>query len=726
MGSQTILIVDDTPANLKVLFTLLSEAGFQVAIAESGEMALDILEMIEPQLILLDIMMPGLSGIETCQQLKAKPQTAHIPVIFLSALSDSMNKVEAFKAGAVDYITKPIGTGETLARVNQHLALKQAQVELALLNQELEQRVADRTTELMREVSERRQVEAQFRSIFEWAPIGMAVTDDQGQFIEVNKSLCETLGYSNSQLMLLGWSQLMHPDSLTQLQEAYCQATSQGCQANFKLDCRFLTQADEEIHGILQAVVVKGNEGQPVHLLCQLMDITHRKLAEAQLHHTAHHDALTGLPNRVLICQRLDQALARSHQQPDHCFALLFLDLDRFKLVNDSLGHQVGDQLLMEISRRLETVVRDSDTIGRLGGDEFVVLLNNIATIDDAVQVANRINAVLKKPFYLSGHTLFSSASIGIAQGGAHYRNADELLRNADIAMYSAKAKGREGDYIIFDNGMYEQVSSKLQLEIELRDALENCQFQLYYQPIVALDSRKLLGFEALLRWFSPTRGVVSPSEFIPIAEETGLIIPLGEWILETAIAQLIQWRQLCPQAAQLKISINLSILQLKSPSFLQRFDALLTQLGWQGPGLQLEITESIFMEDLEGLLKLLQAIKQRGIELALDDFGTGYSCLSYLQRFPLDHLKIDRAFVSGIGPEGQNSEIAATVIHLAHQLGMTAVAEGIEMEHQLKFLASLGCQAAQGYWFAKPLNRESAEKMLLDQRYSEVQAKVF
>ncbi len=714
MVSQPILIVDDTPTNLQVLCTLLSEAGFEVAIAENGEMALEILEMIEPQMVLLDIMMPGLDGYETCRRFKADPRTADIPVIFMSALSEGLNKVKAFEVGAVDYITKPIDTSETLARVRHHLALQAAQADLAKLNRELEERVQRRTEELMEEVQERHQAVAQFRSIFKLAPIGMAITDEQGSFVDVNQSLCDTLGFSNGELLGLSWRDLLHPEDQQLVLHPF-QHLVLGHLDDFQVESRCLDKEGEEIHGLLQAAVVRSEGEKPNYIISQFMDMTHRKQVEAELRHSANHDDLTGLPNRAFISERLNEAIAASQADPNYCFALLFLDLNRFKLVNDSLGHQVGDQLLIALSRRLEMAVRGSDVIGRLGGDEFVVVLEKICSIEDAVHVAERINTMLKEPFVLDEHRLFTSASIGIAMGTAQYENSDELLRNADIAMYSAKAQGREGDYIIFDRGMYEQVSSKLQLETELRRALEQEEFQLYYQPIVATESGALLGFEALVRWFSPEKGMVSPADFIPIAEETGLIVPLGEWILREATEQLLRWRHLSPQAQSLKMSVNLSIQQLKSPNFLQRLDDLLAHQNWDAKGLQLEITESIFMEDLEELLALLQGLKQRGIELALDDFGTGYSCLSYLHRFPLDHLKVDRAFVSDMGPQGENSEIAAMVINLAHQLGMGAIAEGIEEPHQREQLERMGCKASQGYWFSKPLNADAAEKMVLE-----------
>jgi len=713
-SSQPILIVDDTPTNLQVLCALLSEAGFEVAIAETGEMALEILDLIEPQMILLDVMMPGIDGYETCRRLKQRSDTANVPVVFMSALAEGLNKVKAFEVGAVDYITKPIDTSETLARVRHHLALQAAQSELAQLNHELEQRVNQRTADLTKVAEERHQALAQFQAIFSRAPIGMAVTNAQSCFIDVNQSLCDTLGHSKAELLSLGWLDFIHPDE-TQLVMLSLRQLAEGQIDDFQLESRCVARDGTEIQGLLQAAMLH-REGNPRCLITQFMDLTHRKQVEAKLRHNANHDSLTGLPNRAFICQRLDDVFQLAQRDPDHRFALLFLDLNRFKVVNDSLGHHIGDRLLIAIARRLESTVRDSDIVARLGGDEFVVLLQEMRGLDDAVHVAQRINTLLKKPFDLGlEQPLFTSASIGIAQGTTQYETADELLRNADIAMYSAKAQGRKGDCLIFDRGMYERVSGKLQLELDLRHALDEAQFQLYYQPIVSIQAGELLGFEALVRWFSPEKGIVSPADFIPIAEETGLIIPLGEWILKEATEQLLRWHRLSPEAQALKMSVNLSIQQLKSPDFLQHLDVLLQNLDWDGQGLQLEITESIFMEDLEELLALLEGLKQRGIELALDDFGTGYSCLSYLQRFPIDHLKVDRAFVSEIGQQGENSEIAAMVINLAHHLGMGVIAEGIEEPHQREQLERMGCAAAQGYWFSKPLNAEAAEKIILE-----------
>ncbi len=727
---KTILVVDDNPSNLHLLFDLLSETGFQVAIAESGDMALETLELIVPDLILLDINMPGLDGFATCQQLKRRPEFRDVPVIFMSALAESVNKIQGFSVGAVDYITKPFDTQETLARVKNHLALREAQAERDQLNRELERRVQERTAELealnqqlLAEVEERkrteialRESESQFRLMFEQAPIGMVVTDGSGQWVEGNFALAQLLNYSGGALCGHHWRHLVREADWPVLERHY-EAAVKGEKNYFHQEVACQTRAGKHIHGVLHAVVLRGGAHSPTYLLCQFMDLTQRKTVEAELRHNACHDALTQLPNRAMLTQQLDITLAKARQNPFHKFAVLFLDLNRFKLVNDSLGHQVGDQLLVAIARRLETVIRDSDMIARLGGDEFVVLLNGIGSQNVAIHVADRIESVLKVPFELGEHSLFITASIGIALGHTGYEKGADLLRDADIAMYSAKSnKAKEKKtYELFEPGMFTRVSGQLQLESELHQALERDEFQLYYQPIVSLSTGRIQGFEALLRWFNPHRGIVSPVEFIPIAEETGLIIPMGEWVLKTAYEQLIQWREQFEIAQNLKMSVNISTPQLKDPNFLLRLDDILMQAGWNGKGLQLELTESICMDNSDAIVEVLQQLKTRGIELCIDDFGTGYSSLSYLHRFPIDHLKIDRAFVKRIQVAGEQREIAQTVITLAHHLGMDTIAEGVELPHQLAQLRAMECEAAQGYFFAKPLNREAAEALLAE-----------
>lgn len=595
---SSILIVDDIPANIRVLFEILQQSCFRVSVAKTGESALEKVQEALPDLILLDVMMPGIDGFETCRRLKANPVTQEIPIIFLSALDEVVDKVKGFAIGGVDYITKPFHTEEILARVKNQLALQAAKAEILQLNVELEQRVRQRTAQL--------------------------------------------------------------------------EAANQELQR----------------------------------------EITERKKAENQLVYGALHDALTDLPNRTLLTERLELALKRAEQYADYLFAVLFIDLDRFKVVNDSLGHQVGDRLLVAIANQLKTIVRSTDTVARLGGDEFVILLDPIKDISDATEIAERVSIALKLPFQLEGIEVFTTASIGITLSSTNYKSASELLRDADIAMYCSKAKGK-ACYEVFEPVMYTQATKRLQLESELHQALEQQQFQVYYQPIISLLTGRMRGFEALIRWQHPIEGLVSPAEFIPLAEETGLIVPIGEWVLRAACYQMSVWQTKYSTAIPLEISVNLSVKQLKTPDFLEKLDQILAQTGLESQRLKLELTESIFMENDEEFNRILSLLRSRSIQLSVDDFGTGYSSLSYLHRFPVNNLKIDRSFVSRIGEKGENREIIETIVTLAHQLGMEVTAEGVETKHQLNQLKSLACETFQGYFFSKPLEREAAESLI-------------
>ena len=595
---DTILIVDDNPNNIKILSHILQHSGFRVSVASSGENALLKIKNALPDLILLDVMMPGMNGFETCRHLKAEPTTQDIPVVFVSALDEATNKAECFAVGGVDYITKPFASEEILARVKHQLALRAAKIEIERLNQELEERVRQRT----------QQLEA------------------------VNR----------------------------QLQQ----------------------------------------------------EIRDRQQAQEQLVYSALHDALTHLPNRTLLMERLEMALQRVKRYPDHLFAVLFIDLDRFKTINDSLGHQVGDRLLLAIAHQLQQLVRSTDTVARLGGDEFIILLDPIQDINDAIRVADRIQLQLRSPLQLAGREVSIGASIGITASATHYQQGAELLRDADIAMYRAKEQGK-ARYEIFDRAMYAEAIERLQIENDLHQALIGQEFHLNYQPIISLDTGKIIGFEALLRWVHPERGSISPAKFIPIAEETGLIVPIGEWVLYTACTQMKQWQAKFSHPPA-KISINLSFKQLREPDFLEKIDRLLAETEIAGESLNLELTESMLMDNVEELIFVLGQLRARNIRLSIDDFGTGYSSLSYLHRFPIDYLKVDRAFVSSIGAGGKPRQIAATIISLAHQLGIKAIAEGVETHTHLRHLQALNCEEAQGYLFSKPLDLVAAESLIL------------
>ena len=442
-------------------------------------------------------------------------------------------------------------------------------------------------------------------------------------------------------------------------------------------------------------------------------DITERKRAEEKLIHIAFHDSLTGLPNRALFTDHLKLAVAASKRTPAALFAVLFLDLDRFKVINDSLGHPVGDELLVSIARRLEHGLRAGDTVARLGGDEFAILLNNLDQPGDALRVAERVQEQLAEPLEIGGHEVFTTASIGIALSTTGYTNEEDVLRDADTVMYRAKAQGA-ARYEVFDQVMHARVCALLKLENDLRRAIERKEFCLYYQPIVALSTGRISGFEALVRWRHPERGLVPPSEFIPLAEETGLIVPLGMWVLEAACRQMHEWHALSPDHRDLKLSVNLSGRQFAQADLLDRITRVLGETHFDPRCLQLELTESVVMDNAKAIVALMGDLRALGLELAIDDFGTGYSSLSYLQRFPIHTLKIDRSFISPHGDEDrENAEIVRTIILLARNMGKDVVAEGVETEEQLARLRALECDYGQGYIFSRPQDAGATESLL-------------
>jgi len=441
-------------------------------------------------------------------------------------------------------------------------------------------------------------------------------------------------------------------------------------------------------------------------------EIHSRQKLQSQLLDIALHDSLTGLPNRVLFIRRLENALNRAKQESSYQFAVLFLDCDRFKVVNDSLGHLVGDELLIGIARRLQACLIPIDALARLGGDEFGILLENITDINIAIQVAEQILQQLSLAFKLSRYEVFMNASIGISWGNKDYDRPEYLLRDADTAMYRAKAQGR-GKYHVFNPAMHQEAIQLLELENDLRRAVERQEFLVYYQPIVSLNTGMISGFEALVRWRHPIRGLVSPTEFIPVAEETGLINAINTWVLQSACHQLSIWQHFPVTPEPLTMSVNLSARLFLQPNFVQQIDRIIYENKIDPAYLELEITESVIMENSQAIKIILQQLKQRKIKLIMDDFGTGYSSLSYLHSFPFNALKIDQSFVKRMQENKENMGLVPAMIGIANSMGMSAIAEGVETEEQLAQLRSLNCNFAQGYLFSKPIEQQLVLKLL-------------
>ncbi|MEL6459078.1 MAG: EAL domain-containing protein [Cyanobacteria bacterium J06621_15] len=592
---QDILIIDDTADNLRILSSILTKVGYKVRKALNWQMAFTACQTQLPDLILLDIMMPEIDGYEVCERFKVNKKTAEIPIIFISALDDIFDKVRAFQVGGVDYITKPFEFAEVLVRVQNHLKLRNAQLEIIKLNNQLEERVKQRTLELENTLEKLK--------------------------IEVNS----------------------------------------------------------------------------------------RQELQSKLLESALRDALTGLPNRVFFINRLEQALNRAKLESDYHFAVLFLDCDRFKIINDSLGHLVGDELLVAIAKRLQKTITPFDTLARLGGDEFGILLENISDIEMVTSIAQRILNSLSQHFNISRHQVFVNVSIGINWGSINYDRPEYLLRDADTAMYGAKALGR-GRFHIFDPEMHQEAIQILELENDLRRAINKQELIVYYQPIISLSSGSIVGLEALVRWQHPTKGLILPTEFISMAEETGLIHAIDTWVLKSACNQLCVWQNHPAVPKPLYISVNLSAKLFLQTNFLAQIDQIIYETKVNPAFLDLEITESVIMEDSVDMKTTLQELKERNIRLTMDDFGTGYSSLSYLHSFPLNTLKIDKSFLNLMQNNSENMGLVPAMIGIAHSMGMKAIAEGVETSEQLSQIRDLKCNFAQGNLFSKP---RSAELML-------------
>jgi diguanylate cyclase (GGDEF)-like protein/PAS domain S-box-containing protein len=579
---------------------------------------------------------------------------------------------------------------------------------------------------IRRELTERNQL---FEVITENAADMIAVVDSVGNRLYNSPAYQKVLGYSSEELNLSSSVEQVHPEDRQRVLEAAQKArlTGRGERLEYRMRHKDGTWRILES----DASVIKNNEGQTDRLVIVNRDITERKRAEDALAHNALHDALTNLPNRALFLDRVRHALALSHRHTSYKFAVLFIDLDDFKVFNDSLGHAAGDSLLIQIARRLTASIRSVDTISRpalvqgtnlvaieaslarLGGDEFTVLLEDIKDCGDAIRVAERIQERLSSPFVVEGQEVVTTASIGIDFCSASYINSEELVRDAEIAMYRAKREGK-ARYQVFDAAMHTVAVKRLRVETDLRRALELGEFRVHYQPIVSLESGKIAGFEALSRWQRP-EGLLLPAHFIQIAEEIGLILPMNRQLLREACLQLRAWHSQFPCDPPLTMSVNISPKEFAQPDLAAQIKTILLEVGIQPGDINVEITETIAMADPRRSSLVLSELKALGVHISIDDFGTGYSSLSRLQGFPVDSLKIDRAFISKIDTDNETSEIVRIIIMLAHNLGLKVVAEGAETAEQVHLLTQLKCELVQGYFFARPGDHAAAQALLLN-----------
>jgi diguanylate cyclase (GGDEF)-like protein/PAS domain S-box-containing protein len=652
--------------------------------------------------------MPVVDGFTCCAKLQTFSRKNHAPVLMIMALEDRESVERALLVGATDYVTTPIHWAVLRQRVRRLLQQSYLYQQLEKSNQELQAKINElsQAERALRESQERYALVAQSThdGFWDWN-----LKTNQVYFSPRWKSM---LGYSEHEIgnSLADWFNRVHPEDIERF-KAEISAHLAGLTTCFENEHRLLHQDDSYRWMLSRGLALRDVDGKPYRIAGCQTDMTQSKTTEAKLLHQACHDALTGLPNRVWFMERLEYAIARAKLHQDYVFALLFLDLDRFKLVNDSLGHALGDHLLMAIAQRLKTCLRPADPIARLDGDEFIILLEDIRDLSHATQVADQIHRELSLPFNLKGNTVFTSASIGIVISTLGSDRPEDLLRDADTTMNRAKALGK-ARYEVFNQTMHNQAMARLQLEIDLRSALERQELQVYYQPIVSLNNGRIAGFEALVRWQHPQRGWVSPAEFIPVAEETGLIIPLGWWVLRQACRQIHIWQQQVPVHSPLIVSVNISGKQLTQSHLVTQIKQILRETGLDASSLKLEITESVLVDNIEAAVPILKQLKALGIGLSIDDFGTGYSSLSYLHQMPIDTLKIDRSFVHDVDCDPEKIEIIRTVVGLSWNLGMNVVAEGVETKKQMYQLQALNCDYGQGYFFSRPVNAKAAKAL--------------
>jgi diguanylate cyclase (GGDEF)-like protein len=681
-ASVLILIVDDDPVVRSLMRDALEDEGFAVDEAEDGVEALMSCAEDVPALLVVDAVMPRMDGFALCRELRRQPATAHVPILMATGLEDHASIAKAYEAGATDFIAKPLNWLILNHRIRY--MLRGAGVLDELRHNQERLRAAQRLVEEQKE---------HFEAALGNMSQGLAMFGADGEVIVTNRRFRDlyqlgsdsvTPGHTVAEV--LGKSALFTPivdgrqDPLLEEHLALTERRESAALTLSLPDGRVVTVTHEPMPG--------GG------FVDTVTDVTRQHEAEARIAHMALHDPLTDLPNRVLFRQRLEEAL---HRVPrGEACAVLCLDLDQFKGVNDTLGHPVGDALLKAVTDRLRRIIRQTDTVARLGGDEFAIVQSSVNHPADATALATRVLRELSTPFQVAGHQVVIGTSIGIAVAPEDGTDPDVLLKSADIALYRAKSDGRNR-HRYFEPAMDALMRARRELELDLRKAIRSSEFELYFQPLVNLLTQRITGFEALLRWRHPKRGIVSPGEFIPLAEEIGLIIQMGEWVLQEACRCAASWPE------PVKVAVNISTVQFKGPNLISAVTQALEQSKLDPSRLELEITESVMVHDFDAALTMLRELKKLGVSISMDDFGTGYSSLSYLRAFPFDKIKIDQSFVRELGRSSDCTAIIRAVTGMCDSLGIIATAEGVETAQQLRLLQAEQCTEIQGYLVSRP-----------------------
>jgi diguanylate cyclase (GGDEF)-like protein/PAS domain S-box-containing protein len=724
----TILVVDDDPDFCQAVCDTLQKDQHHVIRTANGEAGLAAALRDKPDLILIDIKLPDIDGLEVCRRLKADAELRYVPLILFTGMSSAEVHVHAMTSGANDFLAKPFDWHVFKARVSSLLKYRRAVSALRKAHDEMEQRVLERTAELrasneklVLEINERKRAEEALRESEErYALAARGANDGLWDWNLITREVYFSprwkamVGAKDSDMgnKAEDWFNRVHAEDVAALKMAVM-AHIEGNTEYLEHEYRMLYRDGTYRWMMTRGMAVRDESGKPVRMAGSQSDITVRKMAELQLLRNAFHDELTSLPNRALFIDRLGQAVKRSEADEHWNLAVFHLDVDRFKIINDSLGHNAGNQLLIEIGRRLRRCLRPSDTVARLTGDEFAVLVENIKGLSEANELAAKIHDTLKAPFKLRERDVFITASVGIVMGKKKYVRPEDLIRDSETAMHRAKAQGKARQET-FHSGMHAQVLSLMHLENDLRRAVESNEFVIHYQPIISLTTGRISAFEALIRWKHPEKGQIAPGDFLPLAEETELITPISLWVLRESCSQLKRWQEISESAKKLCVSVNLSGGTFSQQNLVKLVREILDESKLPAECLKLEITEGVIMENAASTTATLAQLKAMNVHLMIDDFGTGYSSLSYLHQLPIDTIKIDRSFVSALELGDRNLEIVKTIASLAASLDLKIVAEGVETREQLAIIRELKCHYAQGFLFAKPVSADIARDFII------------